>query len=578
MLPIAADWLLTAERTNFRETGRYEEAIDFCRRLDRESEHAKLITMGKSPQGRDVVVLILSKDQDFTAERARKSKKPLVFIENGIHSGEIEGKDASLMMARDILINKTESKLLDQANIAIVPIFGVDAHERFGPYNRANQNGPAEMGWRTNANNINLNRDFIKADAGEMRALLGFLTKWKPDVFFDNHVTDGGDWQYVMTFDIGRWPTMDAEAQAFSQKMESSLLTTMNREGWVTGPYFGGINFNNPAQGVTLGAYSPRYSHGYYALFNRPAILVETHVLKPYKPRVLSTYAILKNAINYAGANAAELKRIGRDADRRESQFKEGDTLVITTETKDEWRDWTFKGYEYKPYQSDITGGQVRSWGTTPIDFPSRIRDQFIPGQTIKLPAAYLVPPQWRDVIALLDLHGLKYSRVSLPKIGLREKHTVTVFSNVKFSAAPFESRFMPTFEAREEERMVTVADGSVLVPVNQPGARILVQMMEPAAEDSLVRWGFFNQIFVRTEYAEDYAMEPFAKKMLAQNPKLKAEYEEKVKNDAAFAGNPNARLNWLFERSPFFDEAFSVHPILRLTKGQVDSLRPSTN
>jgi hypothetical protein len=573
MFELAADWQLTAERTNFKDTGRYEEAVEFCRKLDRESDQAKMFTMGKSPQGRDVVVLILSKEKDFSPEAMKKSKKPLVFIENGIHSGEIEGKDASLMMARDILITKTEAKLLDQANIAIVPIFGVDAHERFGPYNRANQNGPTEMGWRTNARNINLNRDFIKADADEMRALLGFLNKWTPDVFFDNHVTDGGDWQYIMTFDIGRWPTMDAEAQKFSERMNDHLLTTMNRDGWVTGPYFGGINYNNPMQGAALDTYSPRYSHGYYALHNRPAILVETHVLKEYKPRVLSTYAIMKLAINYAGTNAAELKRIGRDADERERQLKEGDSLVITTKTKDEWRDWTFKGYEYKPYQSEVTGGQVRAWGTTPVDFPSRIKDQFIPGDSVVLPAAYLVPPQWKEVIALLDLHGLKYERVKMPGVQRREKRKVTVFSNVKFPASPFESRFMPTFEAKEEERMVTIADGSVIVPVNQPGARILVTMMEPAAEDSLVHWGFFNQVFVRTEYAEDYAMEPFAKKMLASDAKLKAEYEEKLK-DPVFAGNPGARLNWLFERSPFYDETYSVHPVLRLSQRDVESLR----
>lgn len=520
--------------------------------------------MGKSPQGREMIVLILSKDQTFTAEESRRSRKPLVFIENGIHSGEIEGKDASLMLARDILMGDMPDLLAD-VNVAIVPIFSVDAHERFGPFNRANQNGPVEMGWRTTSVNLNLNRDFVKADSGEMRVLLNFLTKWKPDVFFDNHTTDGGDWQYVMTFDTARWPTMDGDAMKFSEKMDQHLMQEVNRDGFVAGPYFGGINAANPGQGASLGSYSPRYSHGYYSLFNRPSILVETHVLKPYKPRVLSTYSILKHAIQFTGENAAELKRIGQQADAREAGFREGDQLVVSNKTKDEWRDWTFKGYEFKPYKSEITGGEVRAWGTEPKDFPSRIRDQFEPGSSVTLPAAYLIPPQWHEVIKLLNLHGIKYSRMQSPAVPKREKMTVRVFQDVKFAATPNEGRFMPNFTMREEEREVSIHDNSLIVPVNQPGVRLLVHMLEPVCEDSLVKWGFFNSIFQRTEYAEDYAMEPYARKMLDRDPKLKAEFDEKLK-DPAFAGSPQARLNWFFERSPFYDEAYSVYPVLRLS------------
>ncbi len=189
------DWTLVYERSGFLRTGRYEEAVTFCRRLDLASPFAKMVRFGKSPEGREMVALFISKEGKFDPKSWRTSKKPLVFVQNGIHSGEIEGKDASLMLARALLVEGKESKILDGANLLIVPVFSVDAHERFGPYNRVNQNGPVEMGWRATAQNLNLNRDYMKADAPEMRNLLGLLHRFKPDFFFDNHTTDGADWQ-----------------------------------------------------------------------------------------------------------------------------------------------------------------------------------------------------------------------------------------------------------------------------------------------------------------------------------------------------------------------------------------------
>src|SRR5579862_4811578 len=218
-LTLSLDWQTTYERSGYVETGRYAEAVDTCKRLASASPWARVIRWGVSPQGRAMVALVLSKEGVFTPEVARRSRKPLVIINNGIHSGEIEGKDAGLLLARDILITKSQARLLDNVNLLLIPIFSVDAHERSTPYNRINQNGPRSMGWRATAVNLNLNRDFMKADGEEMVGMLHLLHTWKPDFFFDNHTTDGADWQYAMQLAVPLAQTQAAPVVEWSQRM-----------------------------------------------------------------------------------------------------------------------------------------------------------------------------------------------------------------------------------------------------------------------------------------------------------------------------------------------------------------------
>lgn len=551
-----ADWQIKAERTQFQETSRYEETIAYCRRLDEASDQAKLVPIGTSPQGRTIYVMLLTKDENFLP--SGMARKPFLFFNNGIHSGEIEGKDASLMLMRDILVTKTKASLLDNANLAFCPIFSVDGHERFTPFSRINQNGPSEMGWRTTATNLNLNRDWVKADAPEMKALLGWLTDYKPDVLYDNHTTDGGDHQYVMTHDTARWPVIDEQVMDWADGFDHHLLHSVPKAGFKSAPYFSSINYQNPAQGASLTTYSPRFSHGYYALKNRVAVLVETHVLKPYEPRVKSTYAIMEEGIRYASENARSLKDAIRLADMRDRQIEPGSEHPISARTSNVWRDWTFLGKEYEPYQSEVTGGTVRSWGAD-REWASRLRDRFEVADSVTAPFAYLIPPQWEDAIDLLRLHGFELE----PLAPGDYQAQVTRFSDVSFANAPFESRFMPSFQMSRKMETVSMPQGSVLVRAAQPNLPLLLHMMEPQAPDSLIKWGFFNQIFVRTEYYGDYAMEPIAREML-KDPEIKAAYEEALK-DPEFAASPGRRLNWFYERSPYYDQTYNVYPIVRL-------------
>lgn len=559
------EWQTTYERSGYVQTGSYAEAVSYCRKLAAASPWARVIQWGASPEGRPMIALVMSKERAFTPEAARKSRKPLVVINNGIHSGEIEGKDAGLLLARNILITKTESPLLDHANLLFIPIFSVDAHERSGPYNRINQNGPAEMGWRATSTNLNLNRDFMKADAEEMQAMVRLLHTWKPDFFFDNHTTDGADWQYASQLAVPTAPTQGTAQVAWSQQMLASVLPRVEQDGFLTAPYFDGVDYNRLARGLSVSDFGPRYSTGYLAALNRPSMLVETHMLKPYKVRVEATYSLNKQVIACVGKTADALKAANREADTTETRMQPGEKIVLSAQTTEAARPFTFRGLEFTPFHSDVSGAETPAWSRKPQDTPTTLRDQYAPALILPAPAAYAIPPQWKEAIGLLNLHGLRTFRLKQPLTATFDTYR---FDAVTWPRAPFESRFQPRFTAVKIREERTLPAGTVVAPINQVGAKLLMQLLEPEAPDSLAHWGLFNTIFEQKEYFEDYAMEPIARRMLAESPALKAEFEEKLK-DPQFAASPRARLEFLYTHSPYMDSHLNKYPVVLLNAEQ---------
>lgn len=563
-----ADWSITAERTNFRETGRYEEALSFCRRLDEAGEEVSVVQFGLSPQGRPIVALVLSREKAFSANRAAESSKPLVLVVNGIHSGEIEGKDASLMLARDIVFQESLGQLLDKVNIAIVPVFSVDAHERFGPFNRINQNGPEEMGWRATAQNLNLNRDWLKSDAPEMVSMIRFISQWKPDFIFDNHTTNGGDWQYVIHYASPVGPTQDPRIAAWTKGMYEAVLPKVTADGFPNAPYFGNVDPEHPERGVTLGDSSPRFSTGYMAAINRPGILVETHMLKPYEPRVRSTYSMMHHIIEHIASTGEELRRMTTEADL--AGVAAGSSVALSSRAGEARRPWTFLGYEYTPYKSEVTGAMVRAWNRTkPIQVQSSIRDTLEPLDVVEAPFAYAVPPQWQSTILALSLHAIAGVRTDRESSVVAEEYR---FTEVTFPTAPFEGRFQPTYKFERSQAAVALPRGTAVFLVGQPRGKLLMHMLEPAGPDALVRWGFFNAIFELKEYYEDYALEPLVRQWLEASPKLRDEFEER-KKDEAFAKDARAILDWFYSQSSYYDSAYRRYPVVRLDENAARAL-----
>lgn len=549
---------LVYERSNGVESGDYAEAVAFCRALAKASPAARVITYGTTPEGRPMIALLVSKAGAFTPEALSKSPRPLLFVNNGIHAGEIEGKDASLILMREMLLQGRHRDLFAGADWLVVPVYNVDGHERRSPYNRINQNGPAVMGWRSTAQNFNLNRDFMKADAPETQAWLGLVHRFRPDFLFDDHTTDGADYRYAVLLSVPYGPTLPPQTASFDHALYGEVKKLNDAEGVLTAPYFELRDRAHPERGLTVEDFSPRYTHGYMGALGRPAMLIETHMLKDYRTRVEATAATLVNTATLLVRGAGRLKALNRAADVPPA---EGETVVLDSRPSVETHPLTFLGWRYAPKSSVALGGETAAWVHEPVSTPTSVADAYNPGPTANAPAGYAVPAAWTEVIARLRLHGLP---VRLLKRPLTDDFATDRLEAVKFPTQPFEGRFLPTFTDVPATEKRTLPVGTAVVPVS----RLSMQLLEPNAPDSFVRWGLFNNVFEQKEYFEDYAMAPIGDAMLANDPKLKAEFETWL------AANPDARprqrLNWLFDRSPYRDARLNAYPVVRLTGKQL--------
>ena len=567
---VPSEWLTRAERTGFRQTPRYDETIAFCRRLAESSEWIQYRTFGTSPEGRDLPLLIASKDGEFTPAAAKAAAKLVVFVQNCIHPGECAGKDASLMLLRDIAVTRTRSGLLDHVVLLIAPIFNPDGHERFGPYSRINQNGPEEMGWRVTSRNLNLNRDYMKADAAEMRAWLALWNAWLPDLHFDNHTTDGGDWQYDLMFAADTHAAAAPQvANWLTEALYPQMLPALEADGHIAMTFFGLIDSKDPSKGISSGGFGPRFSTGYAAIRNRPSILVETHMLKPYRTRVIAHYNIMRRALEVIDRDPGGLREANRAADSatvRMGVIHDPDArMPLAIGGTDETVPFTFKGYAYRRELSDVSGDvRIVYDNTKPIEIETVWRNGTKVTKEVNPPIGYIIPPQWTEVIELIQAHGLRCERLAEPITAEFESYR---FKEVSFPTRPYEGRFQARYETEPIVEKRTYLAGSVFVPLDQPDAKVAVHLLEPEAPDSLVSWGFFNAIFEQKEYGEHYVLEDLARRMLADDPELREEFENRVRTDREFASSPRARLYFFYKRSPYWDDRMNVYPVARITK-----------
>lgn len=549
-------WITPAERTGLTATPSYAETRAFLERMDASSPLIRMESFGQTPQGRDLLAVFVSRDGE-----AFDPAKPVLLFQAGIHAGEIDGKDAGLMLLRDIAF-KGKDRLLDRVNLVFVPMFNPDGHERTGPYSRPNQRGPVSQGWRTTAQNLNLNRDYAKADAPEMRAMIGLIRRVKPDLYLDLHVTDGIDYQYDITFGYAAYEGRYARSPEIGKWLEGAFDRTVTADlkaaGHIPGPLVFAVDDRNLAAGLAATASAPRFSTGYGDAVGLATVLVENHSLKPYRQRVLGTYVLIEGAIRALAEHGAEL-RAAAAADHARRSPSEVVSWVNPTAPSGER---TFLPIGYSTYDSPASGRQEVRWNGKPgkpISLPVFYSD---PGATVTRPEAYWVPATKPEVIALLRLHGVRMEILESPR-------TVEVemirLKDARPAAQAIEGRvrYTASVAGRERRREVYPA-GSARVPTDQPLGTFAMLLLEPESDESLVGWGFFNEITQRTEYIEGYAIAPMAERMLAADPDLKAAFEAKLAADPAFAANPDARLAWFYERTPFFDARWMLYPVGR--------------
>jgi hypothetical protein len=564
---IPQDWLTFAERSDYRKTPRYDETVAYSKKLDTASDLIVYKSFGKSGEGRDLPLLIAAGGGTFTPEATRKKAKAVVLIQACIHAGESDGKDAGLALLRDIAITKTRQDLLKDVVILFVPIYNVDGHENFNAFNRINQNGPEEMGFRATTANLNLNRDYMKADAPETRAFLKLWNEWKPDFFIDCHVTDGADFRYNVTYEYAHFQEVSPFIKNWmDEHFDKNIVPKVEGEGNLLTHYLQ-FDGRDVSKGIETFIATPRFATGYVPLRNRAGLLIETHMLKPYKSRVRGTYDILRYTIEEIGENKISLldanKKATEETIERGKTFDGRRQFALRIETTDKSIPFAFKGIEYRLEDSEISGAKRIIYGTKPLDITIPKFDEGKISVSVAPPLYYIVPPQWKDVVGVLEAHGIKFERLTKP---LKVEVESYRFSDVKFATASFENRVTVNFKANPIKETREFPAASIIIPTAQEAANVAIHLLEPNSPDSFVYWGFFNAIFEQKEYGEGYVLEKLAREMLAKNPELKKEFEEKLK-DEKFAKSPRERLNFFYEHSPYFiNQRIGFYPVGRIT------------
>ncbi len=566
-------WRTKAERTSYVQSADFDETMRFCRQLEAGSRWVKLTSYGRSGQGRELPMLIISKDRAFTPEAARATGKPIVLIQNGIHPGEIEGKDASLALIRDFTVLRKHEALLDSVTLLILPIFSVDGHERLSRYNRMNQNGPEEMGWRHTAAGYNLNRDYLKADSPEMRSLIGNVyTKWWPDLLVDDHTTNGADYRHDVTYAFSHGAgTAPSVERWLTEAFEGRVVDSLSARGRLPAPYVTFRNGHDPRSGIDFGSGPPRFSTGYTVLQNRPSILVETHMLKPYGVRVRATYDLLFALIQEIAARPRELTSAVRQADaeaiaRGRDPDARARLIPLTTRTTDRSVPFEFKGVETRWEFSTITGAPVPRWQAAAWDTIIPLFREVVAGKSIVQPlGGYLVPQEWADALDRLRIHGVRTRMLTRAHRDSAERVRIVRWT---LGGVPYEGRVRVAVDSVTAERaMGAFRPGDFWVPLDQPSAAIAVHLLEAEAPDGLLQWGFLHTVLQRKEYGEDYMLDPLAHWMMARDPKLAAEFRQKLAHDEAFAKDSGARADFFYTRSPWMDREQGLMPFSRLMR-----------
>ncbi len=441
---VPADLLTTGEKSAWRKTATYDEAVTIMRRMEKLSPLVKVIQFGTTAQGRPMYVMVVSSDKAFTPAAAAKTNKAVILIQSGIHSGEIEGKDTALMLVRDMVVKKTRAKWLDSAIFLVMPVFNIDGHESRSPFNRANQNGPEITGTRAQAMQLNLNRDYIKGQTPEMQGFLHLYHAWMPDFMFDNHVTDGADYQYDVTWDMAHHgdmgePTRDWVNERYIPEINKRMVAS----GHLVAPYgaLRGAGQGGPggAQRASGGSreffvevFSPRYSHMYTAALNRPCLLVETHSLKDPKTRAWANYDIMVHSIDIVTEDPQQLRSAVRAADAKYAAMagdRNAPPIYLAGKTSAGGHPLLYHALKQGTFKSEITGTEVTRYTAEKDDFETIEHDGIDTTAEAQEPLGFIVPAEWKDLHDELALHGVVMEPMAKP---LDQQFETWRFSDIK--------------------------------------------------------------------------------------------------------------------------------------------------
>ena len=555
------DFTTVFEKSNGLETATYTETIEYYKNLAETYTSIKIESIGETDSGEPLHIVTLNNDGNFNYSEIRKTKR-ILLINNGIHPGESDGIDATMMLYRDIAYGKIEAP--ENTVIVTIPIYNIGGSLNRNTTSRTNQNGPKEYGFRGNARNYDLNRDFIKCDTKNARTFAKIFHLVQPDVFIDNHVSNGADYQYTLTHLFTQHNKLgNALGNYLHTEMMPNLEQKLADKAWDITPYVNVYN-TTPDNGFSQFMDSPRYSTGYTTLFNTLGMMVETHMLKPYKQRVEGTYELMKSMIEITEKDGKKIKKLRKIAN---NSIRSQDTYHLNW-TIDTLKNSTlnFKGFEGEMITSEITGKQRLKYNTKkPFEKAVVYQNYFKASNQVAIPKAYVIPQSWHKVIALLKLNNTKMLQLKKDSILTVESYKIKDF---KSRNSPYEGHYLHyNTSITSEEKAITFKKGDYLVETDQASFRYLIETLEPQAPDSFFNWNFFDTILQQKEGFSAYVWEDKALDLLNNNQELKTKFEAKKAKEIDFSNNWYAQLDWLHKHSENYENAHLQYPIYRILR-----------
>ncbi len=549
------------EKSGGTETATYPEIIEYYSQLAEAYPSITIEEIGKTDSGLPLHLAIFNPNPDIDLEKLKETHN-IILINNGIHPGESDGIDATMMLFRDLAGDSITSP--KNTVIATIPVFNVGGALNRNSSTRTNQNGPKEYGFRGNARNYDLNRDFAKADTKNIKTFYRIFHKLDPDVFIDNHVSNGADYQYTLTHLFTQHNKLGGNLGKYlDTKLRPALEDSLRKKDWDITPYVNVFN-EVPESGFTQFMDYPRYSTGYTTLWNTLGMMVETHMLKPYEKRVKGTYELMVSMIRITDSEVGIIKDLRNQAKRKYLTDRNYNLKFEPDLENPSKRD--FKGYEgeYKP--SEVTGAERLKYDRNkPFTKEIEYYDNFKVTKEIEIPRAYIIPQGWWQVIERLKMNQIKMKKIDQDTVIEVEVYKIEDFETSDYA---YEGHYphRNTKVSRSVEE-IEFRKGDYLVTTFQDGARYLIEMLEPEATDSFFNWNFFDTVLQQKEGFSPYVFEDKAKELLQRNDELREKFEEKKRTDEDFNSNWYAQLDWLHKRSEHYERSHLRYPIFRLPR-----------
>ena len=556
----ASDYQTYFEQTQGLETPTYAQVIAYYQRLADDFDTVKMYDMGTTDSGEPLHLVVFLGKNALNNTHDQLGDLPFLLINNGIHPGESDGIDASMMLLRDLALGLTAAP--EHISIGVIPVYNIGGALNRNSGTRTNQNGPEAYGFRGNAKNFDLNRDFVKSDTKNAIGFSEIFHKLSPYWFIDTHVSNGADYQYTLTHLFTQHNKIGgALGDYIDQSLMPDLETRLAEKGWPITPYVNVFN-QSPEEGFTQFMDHPRYSTGYTALFHTAGMMVETHMLKPYKQRVMGTYALLTEFIALADQQVDHVARIRQETTRRFSpgQSYTMDWTVDTTRATKR----SFLGYEALKKPSEITGFDRLFFDRDkPYERTIEYRNSFRAQKEVVIPHYYIVPQAFDQVIKRLQANGIEMTQWTTAQIVDAEVYFI---NDYKTGPRPFEGHYLHSATSVDtKQQLFTIRPGDWVIPVDQWGARYLLEVLEPEAVDSFFNWNFFDTILQQKEGFSPYVWEDLAKVFLADHPAIKQDFLAKKTSDQGFANNWYAQLDWLHKQSIHYEAAHLRYPVVRV-------------